>query len=144
MWQSPCEADSRSGDQEIPCLLWNSYVYYCVNNGPPLATVSNRIDSNRIPSRFKINFNIVLRFMTWLFCSRLPNKICYTFLIPVLPATCPSHHLSSFSHGNNIWWRVQCTYFLVCSFLQPPVTSSLWGPNTQHPVLKHPQSVFFP
>jgi hypothetical protein len=35
----------------------------------------------------------------------------------------------------------------LCSFLQPPDTSSLFGPNTyspQHLVLKHPQSMFLP
>jgi hypothetical protein len=33
----------------------------------------------------------------------------------------------------------------LCSFLQPPVTSSLFGPNShQQPVLKHHQSTFHP
>jgi hypothetical protein len=31
----------------------------------------------------------------------------------------------------------------LCSFLHAPVTSSLFGPP-QHPVLKHPQSMFLP
>jgi hypothetical protein len=33
----------------------------------------------------------------------------------------------------------------LCSFLQPPVTSSLFGLNILlRPVLKHPQSMFLP
>jgi hypothetical protein len=34
----------------------------------------------------------------------------------------------------------------LCSFLQPPVTSSLLSPNIlfKHPALKHPQSMFLP
>jgi hypothetical protein len=32
----------------------------------------------------------------------------------------------------------------LCSLLQPPATSSLLGPySPQHPVLNHPQSMFF-
>jgi hypothetical protein len=34
----------------------------------------------------------------------------------------------------------------LCNFLQSPVISSLFSPNIppQHPVLKHPQSMFLP
>jgi hypothetical protein len=33
----------------------------------------------------------------------------------------------------------------LCSFLHPPVTSSLFGPNTLSPLFwKHPQSMFLP
>jgi hypothetical protein len=42
--------------------------------------------------------------------------------------TCPSHP-SRLDHSNYTWRRVQAMKLLICSFLQSPVTSSLFGPN---------------
>jgi hypothetical protein len=49
----------------------------------------------------------------------------YNICIPLLPirATCPAHH------SNYTWRRVQVMKLLIMHFLQPPVTSSLFGPN---------------
>jgi hypothetical protein len=42
-----------------------------------------------------------------------------------------------FSNGYKLWSS------LLCSFLQPPVTSSFYIYSPQRPILKHPQSVRF-
>jgi len=40
MEQSPfSEANSHLASQEIPCLLWNLKVHYCVHKRPPLAPI---------------------------------------------------------------------------------------------------------
>jgi len=40
----------------------------------------------------------------------------------------PSHS-SWFYHSHDIGWAVEIIKFLICSFLQSPITSSLLGPN---------------
>jgi hypothetical protein len=41
---------------------------------------------------------------------------------------CP-YHPPWLDHSNYAWRRVQVMKLLICSFLQPPVISSLFGPN---------------
>ena len=77
---------------------------------------------------FKIHFNIRLPSKTR--SSRQPlsfvlpcHKLVCNFL---LPRTC---HMPRSSHPANSIWCVQTMKRLICSFLQPSVTSSLTGPN---------------
>jgi hypothetical protein len=57
----------------------------------------------------------------------------------------PSHS-SWFYYLHNSGWGVQIIKLLIMKFPTPPVTSSLLRPkySLQHPILKHPQQVFFP
>jgi hypothetical protein len=49
---------------------------------------------------------------------------------------------SRYNQLNSIWWQLCSQSSWLCSFLQCPATSSSVGP--QHPLLQHPQPMFFP
>jgi hypothetical protein len=72
----------------------------------------------------KIQFNIVHPPTSW--SSQWSPSFWlshqYPLCIPPLHRSCPSH-------PNYIWWRVQVMKSSLCSPLQPPVTSSLFGPD---------------
>jgi hypothetical protein len=65
-----------------------------------------------------------------LFLSRFPTKILYAFIFSIMRATCRANHiflnlLILIILGEEYKLRSSS----LCSFLQPPVTSSLFGPN---------------
>jgi len=68
MDQSPSsDANSRSASQEIPCLLWNLKVYYCVHRGLLLVRTLNHMNlvHNFSPYFSKIHSDIISSFMAW-------------------------------------------------------------------------------
>jgi hypothetical protein len=80
-----------------------------------------------------------------LYLSRFPTRILYAFLFSPMRATCSSRlilydliTLIVLGEESKLWSSP------LCSFLQPPVTSSLFGPNILPNALfsKHPQSMF--
>jgi hypothetical protein len=75
-----------------------------------------------------LSTHLRLYFPSGLFPSGFSTNILYAFLFSAfcyLP--CPSHTLW-LDRSNYIRGRVQVMKLLICSFLPPPVTSSLFGP----------------
>jgi len=78
-----------------------------------------------------------------LFHSGFPTKILYSFFISPMHATFTAHLiLLGFITLINIRWSVQVMKLLILQ--SSPVFFPLRYKYSQHPVLKHPQSVFFP
>jgi hypothetical protein len=78
-----------------------------------------------------------------LFPSGVVNKISCPFLISPSHAAYPSHLILNLTVL--IWWRVCVTTLLLMRFSSFLSLLSLKSKRSpQHPVLRHPQSVFFP
>jgi len=98
MEQSPSsEANQFSASQEIPCILWNLKVYYCVYNSPPPVPILSQINPvHALPSHIlKIHLNIILSSMPGsskrsLFL-RFPTKTLYTPFLSPIHATRSAH-----------------------------------------------------
>jgi len=95
-------ANSSSPSQEIPRILWNPMVHYCVHNRPLLVPIQNQIKPVRArPTHFKDQFNIIPsptpRFRIGHFSSGyLPNpcmNVSFASYVPHAPP--PSYALIS-------------------------------------------------
>jgi hypothetical protein len=81
------------------------------------------------------------------FLSDIPTKILYAFLISPMHAGCPAYFISVYlitiiifvRHSN--YKNLHCVTFSSVLLLHLIVKSKY---SSQHPFLKHPQSVFFP
>jgi hypothetical protein len=108
-------------------MLWNPKVHYRVHKSPPLVPILRQINLVRSTPSYlsKIHFNIILPSTTRSFPlkSYMHSSSHHACYMP-WPFHSPWH-----GHSNCTWWRVQLMKLLIMQFLQPPVTSSLFGPN---------------
>jgi len=88
MEQNPSwEADSHAASQEIPRLLWNPKVNYCVHKSPPLVSILREMNPVYIlpPLFFNIQSNVILpsthSLPSGFFPSGFRIKILYAFLM---------------------------------------------------------------
>ena len=90
------EANQFSASQEIPRILRNLRVRYCIQKLPPTISILREINPVYIsPSHvLKIHLNIILPatpgFPSGLFPSGFPTKTLNTCSLPI-HATCPTH-----------------------------------------------------
>jgi hypothetical protein len=112
----------------------------------------DRSSSHIIPSYLsKIRFNFIypplrLGLPSGIFPSGFPANILHAFLFSPIRANCPAHPLLHPHHSYYIWRRVQLMKLLIMQFSLTSLhfISLRSKYSSQHPVLKHPQSMFFP
>jgi hypothetical protein len=98
------EADSSSASQEIPLILYNPQVNFCVLKRPPPFSVLSR--SNTIDSLilFQIRFKIILlptrRFSEWFLSALSPNQNPPCTYLPHMRHIRRPSHFSRFSTLN--------------------------------------------
>ena len=137
MEQSPSwEANRFAASQEIPHILWNPKVHYCIHKCPPPVPILSQLDPVHTPTShfLKIDLNITLpsapgspqRCLSLRFphqnpvhASPLPHTShmpAHLIIIDFITCTVLGEQYRSLSSS-------------LCSFLHFPVTSSLLGPN---------------
>ena len=139
MEQSPSwEANWFLAGQEIPCILWNQKVHYCILKCKPTVPILSQTDPVRIPTLniLKIHLNIILSSRpgspSWFISLRLPhqNRFYTSRFLSSIRTTWPTHFilLDFITRTISGEWYISLSSSC-CSFLHPHVTSSLLSPN---------------
>jgi len=135
--QSPSwEANWFAASQEIPRILWNPKVHYCIHKCLPPVSILSQINPVHAPqptswrSILILSFHLLLVLPSGLFHSDFPTKTLYTPLLSHIRATCLAHLILLDLITRIIYGEEYRSYSSsLCSFLHFPVTSSLLGPN---------------
>jgi hypothetical protein len=141
-----------AGTQELPTILWNLKIQYCVHNSNhwtlSWARSIQSIQPHPIPLRSIsiLSTHQRLGIPSGLFPPGFPTNILYAslfspFVFHALPISSPW-----LDHSNYTWWRVQVIKLLIIKFsLTSLQFISLWSTcSLQHLLLKHPQALVLP
>jgi hypothetical protein len=125
------EATNCAPTQEFLSILWNPKVHLHVHKSPPLVPILSQINPiHTILSYLRSILILSTHLCLGLFPSGFPNNILYAFPFSYNRATCPPLLILL---DLNILIILLKDYKLwstpLHSFLQLPVTSSLFGPN---------------
>jgi len=148
-----CESNSHSASQEFLHRLWNPNVHYRVHTSMPSVHILSQINPIHTfpPCFYKILSYISLPSTPRSSACSLPFRFSYRNFLCIFQlshACCIlcSSHSPRFDRRKEFWRRVQVVMLLIlhCSpashnFL--PLGSKY---SPQHPLLRHPQSMFFP
>jgi hypothetical protein len=117
------EAANCAAMQELPSILWNPKVYYCVHKSPPLVPILSHINPiHTIPSYLsKIHFHIVHPLTSW--PSQWSLSLWFSHQYPIYislpPNSCylpyPSH-TPLLDHSNYTCRTVQVMKLLIMKF----------------------------
>ena len=135
MKQSPSwEANRFAASQEIPRILWNPKVHYCIHRcPPPVPSWASSIQSKPPHStswRSILILSSHLGLPSGLFPPGFPTKTLVTPLVSPIRATCPAYRiLPDFITRIILGEEYISLSSSLCSFLHSLVTSSLLGPN---------------
>jgi hypothetical protein len=146
------EAANYAATQELPSILWNPKVHYRAHKSPSFVPILNQIHpvhttpSNAVRSILILSTHLHLGLPSGLFPSGSPDQ--YPIWIPLLPHSwcmpCPFHpprlDYSNYRRGEQVMKLLIMQFSLAsCRFI--PLC---FKHSPQHPVLKHPQSMFLP
>jgi len=126
------EAEWFAASQEIPHILWNPKVHYCIHKPLPPVPILGQPNPVHIPAShlLEIHPNISLGLPIGLFPSGFPTKTLYSSLSSPIHPTCPAHLiLLDFITRTILGEEYRSFSSLLCSLLHSPITSSLLGPN---------------
>jgi len=81
MEESPSEANSHLASQEIPCLLWNPNVHYCVHKSLPLIPIPSQM--HPIPKSSHLHLGLLsglyLKDFLTKFCIHFSSLLCMLY-----------------------------------------------------------------
>jgi hypothetical protein len=126
----------RSAGQKIPSILWNPKVHYRVHKSSPPVPILSQVNPIHIPKpcfpkiHQMLSSHLRLGLPSGLLPSGLPTKMLYAPLTSPMRATFPAYLILLALITLTILGEEYkpCSSSL-CSFLQPPITSSLLGQN---------------
>jgi len=146
------EAYSRRAGQEIPRILWNPKVHYCLHKSSQLISSLRQMNPvNTYPTCFsKSPFNAILSSMplssNWSLPFTFSNQnFVYIFYIPVR-ATCPNHLIFLYLITLTVFGKAyKLRSSSLCNLLRPPAISSLLGPvSSSAPCSQTPEIYVLP
>ena len=135
MEQCPWEANQFSASPEIPLIVWNLKVHYCIHNCLPPVPILIQIDPVHTPTSHSLKIHLYIIFPSmpgsfkWFVSLRFPyqNPVYTSSLQHTCYMPCPS--LLNFITRTILSEECRSLSSSLYSFLHSSVTSSLLGPN---------------